>query len=60
VAPERKESFEKVFSGMKLGKIGMVTELPRLSFKTDNGDSIIEEDVMTLKDAWKKRFEGLI
>ena len=60
VAPERKESFEKVFSGMKLGKIGMVTELPRLSFKTDNGDSIIEEDVMTLKDAWKKRFEELI
>jgi phosphoribosylformylglycinamidine synthase len=60
IPPERKEGFDKIFSGLKIGQIGVVTESPSLSIKDDRGHGIIEEDLFELKDAWKKPFEDLI
>jgi len=60
VTPEKKERFEKGFSGMKIGKVGIVTESPRFSIM-DRGDvAVIEEDVQALKEAWKRPFGELI
>jgi phosphoribosylformylglycinamidine synthase len=60
VAPEKKDDFEKIFSGMKIGRAGAVTESPRFSVKDDRGKAIIDEDVNDLKEAWKKPFGELI
>ena len=60
VDPEKKESFEKIFSGAKMKQVGIVTESPRFYIKNGKGGSIIEEDLSTLKDFWKKPFEDLI
>lgn len=60
IPPERKEGFDKIFSALKIGQIGVVTESPSLSIKDDRGHGIIEEDLFELKDAWKKPFEDLI
>ena len=60
VAPERKEDFEKIFSGMKMGRIGVVTESPLFSVRDAGGEAIIEEDQNRLKDAWKRPFRELI
>jgi phosphoribosylformylglycinamidine synthase len=60
VAPEKKEHFEKIFSGMKIEQVGFVTESHYLSIRDAKGRAIIEEDVFALKDSWKKRFGELI
>ncbi|MCP4669181.1 MAG: phosphoribosylformylglycinamidine synthase, partial [Deltaproteobacteria bacterium] len=36
VSPENREPFEAIFSGMKLGRTGVVTESPRLSIKGEH------------------------
>jgi len=60
VAPEKRESFEKTFSGMKIGLIGAVTKSPDFSVKDGNGHTIIREDINRLKESWKKPFGELI
>jgi len=60
VAPEKKERFENIFSGMKMEQVGLVTESGYLSIRDAKGRAIIEEDVFTLKGSWKKRFGDLI
>jgi phosphoribosylformylglycinamidine synthase len=60
VAPEKKEAFENIFSGMKIEQVGFVTESHYLSMRDAKGRAIIEEDVFALKDSWKKRFGELI
>ena len=60
VAPKNKERFEEVFSGMKIGRVGVVTESPRFSIKDSNDTAIIKEDQGTLKDCWKRQFGELI
>jgi len=60
VAPEKRESFEKTFSGMKIGLIGAVTKSPDFSVKDGNGHTIIKEDINRLKESWKKPFGELI
>ncbi|MCP4680934.1 MAG: phosphoribosylformylglycinamidine synthase [Desulfobacterales bacterium] len=60
VAPERKEVFEKVFAGLKIAQVGLVTESVGFCIKNKQGEAIIEEDINRLKDCWKKTFWGLI
>ncbi|MFH1243816.1 MAG: phosphoribosylformylglycinamidine synthase subunit PurS [Pseudomonadota bacterium] len=60
VPPERKRDFEEGFSGLKIGKVGVVTESPLVCVKGDRGEAIIEADLFELKDAWKRPFEDLI
>ena len=60
ISPERKERFEDIFFGLKIEQVGVVTELPRLLIKEDREHGIIEEDLLGLKDAWKRPFEDLI
>ena len=60
VAPEKKEVFENIFSGMKIEQVGLVTESHYFSIRDAKGEAIIEEDVFALKDSWKKRFGELI
>jgi len=60
VPPERREGFDKIFSGLNIEQVGVVTESPSLSMKDENGHGIIEEDLFELKEAWKRPFEDLI
>ncbi|MCP4578516.1 MAG: phosphoribosylformylglycinamidine synthase [Deltaproteobacteria bacterium] len=60
VAPERQAPFEKCFSGMKLKKVGAVTETPDFVITGENGDTILKENIHRLKDSWKKPFGDLI
>ncbi|MFC1534910.1 AIR synthase-related protein, partial [Thermodesulfobacteriota bacterium] len=60
IAPEKREAFERLFSGLATGRIGSVTESPLLRVGNRNGSWIIEEDVSLLKKCWKKTFGGLI
>ena len=57
VNPEKKEAFEGLFTGMKMGHIGFTTELPLYRVKDRKGLLIIEENVLELKDCWKRPFE---
>ena len=60
VAPENREGFERLLSGMKIGRAGVVTESPRLSVRDGKGKQIIHEDLTGLKESWKKPFGELI
>jgi len=59
VAPEKKQRFEAVFSGMKTSLMGTATESPVFSVKDSNGQTIIKEDIHKLKKSWKKPFGDL-
>jgi hypothetical protein len=60
VDPEKKEAFEEIFAGIKLGHVGFVTESPTFCVHSSNGSLIIEEDIHELKACWKKPFGELI
>jgi len=60
VAPNRKEPFERILSGMKLGRIGVVTESPILIIRDGTGEPLVREDVAQLKAAWKRPFGELV
>jgi phosphoribosylformylglycinamidine synthase len=60
VAPDKRERFEEIFRGMKIGQAGIVTEATHFMIKGERGKPIIEEDVMWLKSCWKKPFAELI
>lgn len=58
--PKKKEKFEELFAGTKMAQIGIVSELPRFSVKIESGKAIIEENMSTLKNSWKKPFGELV
>ena len=60
VAPEQKTPFEKCFSGMTQGKIGIVTDSPDFTITGETGDTVLKENIHRLKDSWKKPFGDLI
>ncbi|MDY6972681.1 MAG: phosphoribosylformylglycinamidine synthase subunit PurS [Thermodesulfobacteriota bacterium] len=60
IAPEKKDGFERIFSGMKLGRVGVVTESPLFCIRDAGGETIIEENQNELKDCWKRPFGELI
>jgi phosphoribosylformylglycinamidine synthase II len=60
VDPGEKESFERHFSGIKIGCVGKTTEPPLFRVKGRSGGWIIEEQVHVLKEWWKKPFGHLV
>jgi len=60
VSPEQRAPFEKCFSGMKLGKVGIVTESPDFIITGEKGDTLLQRKHSRLKDSWKKPFGDLI
>ncbi len=60
VDPARQDAFEKLFAGMAIGRIGIVTESSLFKVYGRDGSGIIEEEIGLLKDCWKKVYGGLI
>ena len=60
VNPEKREAFEKVFSGLNIGLIGTVTEALLFRIFSKDGTLLLEEDVLELKACWNRPFGGLI
>ncbi len=60
IDPEKKGRFEEIFSGMKIGEIGVVTEEREFTIRGSNGLTLIREGVDKLKESWKKPFGDLI
>ncbi|MBN1627138.1 MAG: phosphoribosylformylglycinamidine synthase, partial [Deltaproteobacteria bacterium] len=60
IDPAKQHAFEGIFSGMNAGLVGAVSETSRFRIKGNGGGLIIDEDIMQLKDSWKRTFGGLI
>jgi len=60
VDPAKQDAFEKIFSGMKIGRAGVVSSSSHFRIKGRAGDIIIDEDIVQVKDCWKRPFGGLI
>jgi phosphoribosylformylglycinamidine synthase len=60
VNPENKSAFEGLFAGLKVARIGEVTESPRLRIRDRSGNLILDEGLSLLKACWKGPFGGLI
>jgi phosphoribosylformylglycinamidine synthase len=60
VNPQQCSAFEEIFTGQKIGRIGSVPDSPRLRVRGQGGTTILDEDVLELKEAWKKPFGALI
>jgi phosphoribosylformylglycinamidine synthase len=58
VAPQNKDRFESLFSGLACVPVGAVTESQRMLVRADGG-VLIDEDVVALKDAWMRPFGDL-
>jgi phosphoribosylformylglycinamidine synthase len=60
VDPRKKEPFEVLFQGMAAACIGSVSEDSMLLIRDRGGSAVLKEDVLQLKECWKKPFGGLI
>jgi phosphoribosylformylglycinamidine synthase len=60
VAPDRQGPFEAIFSGMNIGRIGVITETPMLMIRGEKEEPLVREDISQLKDTWKGPFGELI
>ncbi|RJR28875.1 MAG: phosphoribosylformylglycinamidine synthase [Desulfobacteraceae bacterium] len=60
VDPAKRELFERIFSGAEIGFLGETTEAALFRLAGRNGDTLVQEDLAELKEAWKKPFGGLI
>jgi len=60
IDPAKQQAFERMFSGMNTGLVGTVDETSRFRINGRNGGLIIDEDIIQLKDCWKRTFGGLI
>ena len=60
VDPSKKEKFEDLFNGIKIGLAGKVTDTDIFKISGINSSEIINENISTLKDCWLKTFGGLI
>ncbi len=54
VAPENKDEFEKVMSGISLAAIGQVTDSEVLEIYGIDGSRIVNASIGDLKEAWQK------
>lgn len=60
VSPEKKELFENIFSEIgRVSLVGEVTRDNRLRIIHD-GKIILDEDIMELKECWKRPFKDLV
>jgi phosphoribosylformylglycinamidine synthase len=59
IAPDAKESFEKTMEGSSYGRIGRCDPSGKLTV-TDVTGILMSEDIMSLKECWKRPFGGLV
>jgi phosphoribosylformylglycinamidine (FGAM) synthase-like enzyme len=57
IEPEKYDAFVKLMLNLPFGQIGKVTEQKLLSIKAENGKTIIEADIDSLKQAWQKTLD---
>jgi len=57
IEPENYNAFAKMMLNLPFGRIGKVTEDKKLIIKTENGKTIIDSDIDSLKQAWQKTFD---
>lgn len=58
IAPSNKEIFENIFSGLEIGLIGTISASPLFRLVGSEGVHLLEEDVLKLKEVWKRPFGG--
>ncbi len=54
IRPGNKQKFEKIMAGNIIGEIGVVTEEAELRITGIQGEMLISEKLVSLKDAWQK------
>ncbi len=57
VEPENYDAFAKLMLNLPFGQIGKVTEEKTLVIKAENGKTVIEADIGSLKQAWQKTLD---
>ncbi len=57
VGPENYDAFAKLMLNLPFGQIGKVTEDRRLLIRTEEGKTVIDMDIDSLKQAWQKPFD---
>ncbi len=56
IEPENFDAFAKMMLNLPFGQIGKVTEEKTLKINDQNGKTVIEKDLDSLKNAWQKTF----
>ncbi len=59
IAPGRRVAFEETLAGVPCARVGEVTAEPRLRITGQDGNSIVDADVMELKATWKATLEEI-
>ncbi|MBW2029600.1 MAG: phosphoribosylformylglycinamidine synthase subunit PurS [Deltaproteobacteria bacterium] len=59
VSPDKRADFENLMKGLRAECVGRLTASPPFRVKGKDGSFIIEEDILALKDSWKKPFGDL-
>ena len=57
VEPENYDAFASLCLNLPFGQIGKVTQEKKLVIKAQDGQTIIEQDLASLKQAWQKTFD---
>ncbi len=57
VEPEKSDAFARLMVNLPFGQIGKVTEQKTLVIKSEDGQTVIEADIDSLKQAWQKTFD---
>jgi phosphoribosylformylglycinamidine synthase II len=57
VEPDKYNAFAKMMLNLPFGQIGKVTQDKTLVIKAQDGNNVIETDIVTLKQAWQKTFD---
>jgi phosphoribosylformylglycinamidine synthase len=57
VKTEKFDAFAKFMLNVPFGQIGKVTAEKKLVVKTEDGDTVIDVEIETLKQAWQKPFD---
>jgi phosphoribosylformylglycinamidine synthase len=57
VEPEKSDAFAKLMVNLPFGQIGEVIEQKMLVIKSENGKTVIEANIDSLKQAWQKTFD---
>jgi len=57
VEPDKYDGFAKLMLNLPFGQIGRVTEEKMLTVKVEDGRTVIEADIDSLKQAWQKTFD---
>ena len=57
VEPENYDAFARLMLNLPFGQIGKVTDKNTLVVKAEDGTTVIESDIDSLKRTWQKTFD---